>query len=252
MASQFTQDPVGLRMGGFETVYRQLAWLPGGGSACSKKLYLHRTTEHKKTRTNIRASIEIRILDPSSKRSVWSPNHILRYKNKVTSSPHPCNRLSAHPPPWHWLQTWCICEQNVCSFSNITSGRNHLPPLVKKLAMRIVTGEYQIRHDTERLTNILDVRVFVTGRRSGADSADTWGAEHDVAKTHTAITTNALLQEFFTESTAGRGLWPPRSPDNPESLQNTTELTVADTDPETLKGVAACLRVGGKHLLQKP
>jgi hypothetical protein len=44
------------------------------------------------------------------------------------------------------VRTWCIHEQNVCSFSNITSHRNHLLLFVEHLAMRFLARKCRVRH----------------------------------------------------------------------------------------------------------
>jgi hypothetical protein len=43
------------------------------------------------------------------------------------------------------VRTWCIQNQNVCLFSNVTSRRNLLLLFVKHLAMHILTKKYRIR-----------------------------------------------------------------------------------------------------------
>jgi hypothetical protein len=43
------------------------------------------------------------------------------------------------------LRTWCVHEQNMCSFLNITLHRSRFLLFVKHLAMRVLTRKYRIR-----------------------------------------------------------------------------------------------------------
>jgi hypothetical protein len=52
---------------------RHLVGLHGGGISPAQGLYLHRTTQHRKTQTNIHAPSRIRICDPSVRAAEDSP-----------------------------------------------------------------------------------------------------------------------------------------------------------------------------------
>jgi hypothetical protein len=88
-------------------------------------------------------------------------NHLLRYKNEIRGMVHPCVIDSPNLPRYTRVKvtlvarplltpvaqicavrTWCIHEQNLFLFSNISSHRKRLLLFVKHLAIRIPTRKY--------------------------------------------------------------------------------------------------------------
>jgi hypothetical protein len=66
-------------------------------------------------------------------------SHLLRYKNEIRSRSTPAAHASCAKTVQ--VRTWCVHEQNVCSFSNITSHRKCLLLFVKHLALHFLIRE---------------------------------------------------------------------------------------------------------------